>query len=370
MALFLQKFSSTHRNYFFSSREYLVIHSMKSISQGHGKKWFALFALVIQNSLLSILMRYTLVVGQDSSRYMTSTAVLMSEVLKLLLSLTACFAIDASANFSKFRSVLKTDAGVGSDWLKLCVPSVLYTLQNSLQYAAMARLSAPVFQVLYQMKIITTAIFSVLMLSRQISGMQWFSILALTLGVGAVQFSQQTNADENENSVLGLVYVLCGCATSGFAGVYFEMVLKASKASIWLRNIQLSFIGIFVASLGCLYRDYDRIVADGFFCGYDNVVWSVIAAQAAGGLLVAMVVKYADNVIKNFATSVSIIASAVISARLFHDVAINIAFVCGSLVVLGAVYAFGASQPVKVATRQDMLMDEIENENPGTKSRM
>jgi len=57
-----------------------------------------------------------------------------------------------------------------------------------------------------------------------------------------------------------------------------------------------------------------------FFSGYNTYVWGVITLQAAGGLIVAVVVKYADNVMKGFATSISIIISAVISYILFHDV--------------------------------------------------
>jgi len=341
-------------------------------NKGLNKKWLALIALVVQNSLQSIVMRYTLVTGEveASQRYMTSTAVLMSEIMKLCISVLACFVIDAGANVSKFKSVLKTDAGGGGDWLKLCVPSVLYTVQNSLQYAAMAELSAPVFQVMYQMKIITTAVFSVHMLSRQITVAQWGAIVALSLGVAAVQLSQRAEAADQQNSMMGLVYVLCGCVTSGFAGVYFELVLKTSKASVWLRNIQLSCIGILVATVGCWYRDGQRISADGLLSGYDSTVWGVIAIQAAGGLIVAIVVKYADNVMKSFATSVSIIISAIVSANMFNDVAVNMSFVSGSLTVLGAVYAFGASQPVKVITKQDLLMDTEEDEDKELRSRV
>ena len=38
---------------------------------------------------------------------------------------------------------------------------------------------------------------------------------------------------------IGLVAVLFACCSSGFAGVYFEKILKGTKPSIWLRNIQL-----------------------------------------------------------------------------------------------------------------------------------
>ena len=41
------------------------------------------------------------------------------------------------------------------------------------------------------------------------------------------------------NSLVGLVAVLCACFSSGFAGVYFEKVLKTSNASLWMRNVQL-----------------------------------------------------------------------------------------------------------------------------------
>lgn len=41
--------------------------------------------------------------------------------------------------------------------------------------------------------------------------------------------------------------------------------------------------------------------------------------QAVGGLVVAVVIKYADNILKGFATSLSIIVSAIISYFLLQD---------------------------------------------------
>jgi solute carrier family 35 (UDP-sugar transporter), member A1/2/3 len=209
-------------------------------------KWIALVALVLQNSGLAILMRYTLIfVKPGTDHYLTSTAVLTAEVMKLVISVALTFIVDASGSYKTFMSIIYGEfVGNAGDWIKLMIPSILYTIQNSLQYFSMSRLSAPVFQVLYQMKIITTAIFSVTILARKITGLQWLSVVALTAGVGLVQLSQTKSKDDRQNSIEGLVSVILGCFTSGFAGVYFEMVLKSSKASIWLRNIQLSMIGI------------------------------------------------------------------------------------------------------------------------------
>jgi UDP-sugar transporter A1/2/3 len=215
-------------------------------------KWIALVALVFQNSGLAIAMRYTFV-AVASERYLPSTAVLNAEIMKLCISLVACFVLDAKMSLASFLQLIHVDLLAHKvDWCKLTVPSVLYTLQNSLQYYSMSCLSAPVFQVLYQMKIITTAIFSVLILSKRLTGGQWGSIVALAVGVALVQLSQTESSGTKENSIAGLLSVVLGCCTSGFAGVYFEMVLKSSNVSIWMRNIQLSVIGIAFSAVSAM----------------------------------------------------------------------------------------------------------------------
>lgn len=145
-------------------------------------KWIALVALILQNSGLAILMRYTMIFVQPGTeRYLSSTAVLTAEILKLIISVTLCFIVDCNMSYKIFITTLHNEfIGNRGDWVKLMVPSILYTLQNSLQYFSMSRLSAPVFQVLYQLKIVTTAIFSVSILSRRISSLQWLSVVMLT----------------------------------------------------------------------------------------------------------------------------------------------------------------------------------------------
>ena len=332
---------------------------MSNFFASFSPKWIALVALIFQNAGLAVSMRYTMIsVKPGDPHYITSTAVLTAEVMKLVISTVLCFVVDAKSSGRAFSQILYDEfVGNKGDWIKLMIPSILYTIQNSLQYFSMKMLSAPVFQVLYQMKIITTAIFSVTLLARRITGLQWLSVMMLTGGVAMVQLSQNKGSggkEGNQDSVAGLVSVLLGCLTSGFAGVYFEMVLKSSKASIWLRNIQLSVIGLFMSMIGCYLRDFDELMDRGdFFSGYNKYVWGVITLQAAGGLIVAVVVKYADNVMKGFATSLSIIISAIISFVMFHDVEVNLAFVTGGAVVLAAVFAFGYQPPAVISTAKN-----------------
>jgi UDP-galactose transporter len=275
----------------------------------------------------------------DGHRYFTSTAVFMNEILKFAIALVVALqgqaeSLGVSTTSSEAWSSLYTQVFSSDSW-KLAIPAALYTLQNSLQYIAVSNLDAATFQVTYQLKILTTALFSVLMLHRTLSVKKWISLVLLMVGIAIVQIpvddghenkklardlKTATHGHAEMNRAVGLTAVVVACAISGLAGVYFEKVLKDSKqVTLWVRNVQLSFYSLFPALfIGVMFKDGQAIARDGFFVGYNWVVWMAITFQAVGGLLVALVVNYADNIAKNFATSISIIISFVISVWLFN----------------------------------------------------
>ncbi|NXK43808.1 S35A2 protein, partial [Piprites chloris] len=220
--------------------------------------------------------------------------------------------------------------GQFGDTLRLAVPSLIYTLQNNLQYVAISNLPAATFQVTYQLKILTTALFSVLLLGTSLSRLQWLSLALLFAGVALVQAEGARGAGSPPASpssspaegppqsyAVGLAAVAASCLSSGFAGVYFERLLKRSGGSIWVRNVQLGAVGAAVGLGAMLAAEGPSVAALGFFYGYNGAVWAVVVNQAAGGLLVAVVVRYADNILKGFATALSIVASTAASAQLF-----------------------------------------------------
>ena len=70
------------------------------------------------------------------------------------------------------------------------MPAFLYTLQSNVLYIALSNLDPAFFQVLYQLKILTTALFSITLLGRKITAGQWGSLLVLTSGVALVVLAQ------------------------------------------------------------------------------------------------------------------------------------------------------------------------------------
>lgn len=324
----------------------------------------------------------------NDHRYFTSTAVFLNEIIKLAISLTIAlyeisWTLPPSTPATTLFEQLYTSVFSGDGW-KLATPATLYTLQNSLQYIAVSNLDAVHFQILYQLKILTTAIFSVIMLGRVLSSKKWTALVLLTIGVCIVQLPTNNSGigltlenSQNKfyfprsfhelghisdgtpevareltkreikqisrkilkrsatyegiqedlglvtplmNYTVGLTAVLVAAIISGLTGVYFEKVLKESTThvSVWTRNVQLSFYSLFPSLIfGVFFKDGEEISKHGFFHGYNTIVWIAIVFQAVGGVLVAMCINYADNIAKNFATSISIILSFIFSALCF-----------------------------------------------------
>lgn len=198
------------------------------------------------------------------------------------------------------------------------------------------------------MKILTTAMFAVLILGRKLKPMQWISLVMLTAGVAMVQLSTSgaTSGNLNQNRVLGCTAAIAACCCSGFAGIYFEKILKGSDVSIWIRNVQLSFLSLPLGVLTALANDWSSITSKGFFYAYDSYIIYLIVLNAVGGLLVAMVVKYADNILKGFATSLAIVLSTVFSIFIF-DFMISIEFMVGTAFVMASIFLYSYEPPKK-----------------------
>jgi UDP-sugar transporter A1/2/3 len=262
--------------------------------------------------------------------YAPSTAVLVSELMKFLISYVTYHMSDTNTRKLSIRE-MAVDVPM---LVEVSIPSALYVLQNNLQYIAMSSLPAAIYQVLVQMKIITAAILSKIYLKRLISAKQWVSISALTFGVIIVQLSLQIKsiAFSNLNIPLGVVAVILSCFTSGYAGVKLESTLKDSRESLWVRNLQISIVSITIAGLACL-KDFRSLWEHGFFHGYSPLVFLVILIQAVGGILVSLVVKNTSTIVKGFATAASIIVTSFISAFFLNDVKINATFLVGALIV-------------------------------------
>jgi len=306
-------------------------------------KYISLITLTGQNALLGLSMRYARTRGGDM--FLSTTAVFLAELLKLITCLGLVWN-DEERSLSKWWSKLhSTIIQQPMDTVKVMVPSAVYLIQNNLLYVAASNLDVATYQITYQLKILTTAMFAVTMLGKKLIPTQWLSLLALIAGVAAVQLSdvKETASIEGapeQSKVVGFSAALTACCLSGFAGVYFEKILKGSDVSVWMRNVQLALLSVPLGLITSLIKDGDKIGQHGFLFGYDNFVWFTVAQNALGGLLVAVVVKYADNILKGFACSLAIIITCVASIFIF-DFSLSVQFTFGAALVISSIFLYG-----------------------------
>ncbi|XP_065179611.1 UDP-galactose translocator-like [Sycon ciliatum] len=341
-------------------------------------KYVSLIILTFQNAIYILSMRYPLTL--EGNFYISTTAVVSAEVMKV--AFCVCILISQRGVFRFFALLNEQVFQNWQDTLKLSIPAILITLQNNLRYVAGYNLDAATFQVTYQLKILTTAIVSVILLGKVLTRIQWTSLVILFVGVCMVQVqlmnpiriqvhsahtvttAGSSAAPSKPNPILGLIAVIISAFSSAgssaapsenlgliaaiisafssaLAGVYFEKILKDSpQVSVWMRNIQLGVFGTVIGLVGMLMNDGTAVAKNGFFYGYTGWVWFAIFMQAFGGLLAAVVVKYADNILKGFATSLAIILSTVASLYLFPDFRVSFTFLIGTSLVISAVYLY------------------------------
>ncbi len=149
-------------------------------------KYVSLVILVFQTTTLVLTMRYSRTI--DGPLYFSSTAVLLAEGVKLVFCVMIIL-YEGRNNINKAIEQMRQDTfGNMTEFMMVSIPALLYAVQNNLLFVALSNLDAATYQVIYQLKILTTAGFAVLVLGKSLYSHQWASLLILTLGVTLVQW--------------------------------------------------------------------------------------------------------------------------------------------------------------------------------------
>jgi UDP-sugar transporter A1/2/3 len=137
-----------------------------------------LVTLCAQTTLCVLLVKASRAVPVGE-RCIPSAAIVMTEVLKLMVSAVCLVATEGVSVVSSYLA----DAKNRRNSLALLPPALIYTVQNNLTYFALTCISASDLQLLSQGKILTTAFFSVLFLGTRLSRIQWIALALLVVGV-------------------------------------------------------------------------------------------------------------------------------------------------------------------------------------------
>jgi len=253
-------------------------------------------------------------------QYNTATVPFLAEVLKLIIS---CAMLYMSRWWSREKPKMTMEWRTS---IKYTVPSILYLLCNNLALEALRYLKPSTYQILGNLRIVTTGLLTVLLLRRPLARIQWVALVLMTVGAATSQLGEDASTGDDHTEAahplwgIALTLTLCGIAST--AGVYTELVMKQIDDSIHWQNAQLYAYGV---AFNCL-----RLTLDDLFMGFNNGFWMltllngysfgtwlVVLNLAFSGLMVSFVMKYVDVIAKNFATASAMFLTPFMAYPLF-----------------------------------------------------
>lgn len=297
-------------------------------------KTAVLVGLCLQNAGYTLLRKYT-TQNQDVS---SKEILFVSEIMKILFSLyMIIYDVDGA----------KSDApgsGLGKvSWLvmnsqKMLVLAAIYGAMNILSFVALEYIGAGEFTICAQLKILTTAGFSVLILRTSLSWTKWRALGLLVFGcilVASPNFTNSNSASAGgvSSQLFGYAAVLTEVVLSGFASIYFEKVVKSTTEviSIWERNFQLGLYSLLMYGGIIAYETFSAVEHEeqlrDAWSGWTFITFLVALLGATGGLLVAATLKYADSILKTLAAAGAIVLSTVLGHYLLSgplDIVVSI----------------------------------------------
>ncbi|KAK4771873.1 hypothetical protein SAY86_013648 [Trapa natans] len=295
------------------------------------RKSLVTIALTILTSSQAILIVWSKRAGKYE--YSVTTANFLVETLKCALSLAFLMRIWNREGVTEDNRLSTTLNEVSV----YPIPAALYLVKNLLQYYIFAYVDAPGYQILKNLNIISTGVLYRIILKRELSEIQWAAFVLLCAGCTTAQLN--SNSDRVlDTPFQGWVMAVVMALLSGFAGVYTEAIIKKRPSrNINVQNFWLYIFGMMFNAIAIFVQDFDAVMNKGFFHGYSLITTLMILNHALSGIAVSMVMKYADNIVKVYSTSVAMLLTAVVSVFLF-GFHLSLAFFLGSTVVSVSVY--------------------------------
>ena len=99
--------------------------------------------------------------------------------------------------------------------------------------------------------------------------------------------------------------------------------MKRNSDSLYWQNMQLYSFGIILNGMGLIVGDirngagHSSLWPSHLFRGYNGVTFLLVANLAFSGLLVSWIMKFADSIVKVFATSMAMLVTTLVSVAAF-----------------------------------------------------
>ncbi|XP_025931645.1 probable UDP-sugar transporter protein SLC35A5 isoform X2 [Apteryx rowi] len=305
-----------------------------------------------------LLMKYS--ANEDNKYdYLPTTVNICSEVVKLVLCVVLALWVKKKEDCLDHHFECLSWKNFCNS-MKWSIPAFLYFLDNLIVFYVLSYLQPAMAVLFSNFVIITTALLFRIVLKRQLSWVQWaslvilfLSIVALTLGTGGHQHSLAAHGfhhntffspsnhcllyDEPEETCLEKG----NCVASSFLPSFQWNVTSTMAGALKPLRLSLGHLLIlvqcFISALANIYNE--KILKDG-----DRLAESIFVQNTFLGLSVAFILKFRDNMFHVMTAQVTTVIITAVSFVIF-DFRPSLEFFLEAPIVLLSIFIYNASKP-------------------------
>ena len=178
---------------------------------------------------------------------------------------------------------------------------------------------------------------------QHLFALQWVCVIIQCCAIAIVQY----DACKGTGVLPIKAYYMIGTATAitAVTSVWNQLIIKGFEVPVNLQNSIMYFFGTIIAAISFAHSMTtagNKDAADaskGFFEGYTLLASLLVLFQAFHGLAVALVYKYADAIVKNFANS-SVMAILIIVSYVYFGLETTLHSWLGIVIILTTTYCY------------------------------
>ncbi|ETP10678.1 hypothetical protein F441_13722 [Phytophthora nicotianae CJ01A1] len=288
-------------------------------------------------------------------------------------SVTVTFLIEVFKLTAMLAAIVMTDTTT-PDYLHLhksfyyVVPALLSALESNLNYVVLRYLDAATASVLWNLKILLTAVLFRYVLKHPLSELHKMAIVLLILGVLTSQSDRfrvmnSNSSKDSQYMALGLCLALVGVTLSSCASVFAEWTLKRQSGCPFLwQSVQMYGFGVLFNALGLVLVDGKSLLTEGFFHGYSGWTVVVIIVNSIGGIFMACILKYLDNIACVYSHSIAMMFTTLLS-MIFFAFSPSLEFACGLGILVISMYLYHHPLAQVVTEKETSPVSDTSSDN-------
>jgi UDP-sugar transporter A1/2/3 len=296
-----------------------------------------------------------------------NSIVIATELMKIGITATSMFKespLTRSKLFASWSFI---------DYLKIAAaPAALYAVQNLMMQYGYTMLDSMTVNLLNQTKTLSAAFFLYVLLGNKQSFVQIFALVLLLIAAVTLTSGMQIYENVRDGKGLGMIWgggdggdghavdpvylagttiILGASAISGLSTALTQKALKTGRHAL-VFSAELAVFGILVLVVTDWCQNRQLFQEGGPFKGWTLETLIPVASNAAGGIIVGLVTKYAGGVTKGFALIAGILVTAVADYMVYGTPLGPQHFASASLVSL-SIYLHSSFKYVETKKKRD-----------------